>query len=482
MAAAVVTIGGTPRTLKAGSLNVIENISRRSTLRCVVESLDGSYTPAQDDEILLEDASSTVLFKGLVAEPDREWVLLGDATLTTVVAEDFTSLADRRLGVGSTTGGIVARDAIDYLVSTYLAGYGVTRDPGMGAGAILGALSYDYVPVSSIINDIVRISDPAGIWLWRIDENKVLTAFAPSAGAYPCPFTLTAAAPNLFGDVTIKRSRQNYANRVILTYKDGTSTPQVVTSDDAAEQAAHGVYEAVIRSDGPLDSSTAQALCDGELLRRTVRPRTLTFRTLTAGARAGQTLTVNLPARGIAADFLITQVEITDFGGRHLVFGITAIEGGVSGPDWRDTYQQWGGGGSAVTIAGGVVVTATVGRATYFLGGSGFAGDQSAGPSVINAVGYLDVMIDKSAIGPSTSVTAVVQCRTADVAAGVTPQVYNVTTAAVAGTGSLVVGTAWTTVTFTITVAAGQNVYRLRLTPDTAGIDVFALGYLEIGR
>jgi hypothetical protein len=52
----------------------------------------------------------------------------------------------------------------------------------------------------------------------------------------------------------------------------------------------------------------------------------------------------------------------------------------------------------------------------------------------------------------------------------------------VAGTGSTVVGTSWTTVTFSITVALGQKTYRLRMTPGTADVDCYTIGYLEIGR
>ena len=111
-----------------------------------------------------------------------------------------------------------------------------------------------------------------------------------------------------------------------------------------------------------------------------------------------------------------------------------------------------------------------------------FAGDQSAGPSVLNAVDYVDVMLDTAAIGAGTSVTAVVMCKAGTAGVTVTPQVYNVTTASVAGTGSAVTGTTITTVTFAITVTAGQNLYRLRMTPGTANIDVFCQGYLEVGR
>lgn len=483
---AVLRVGGTVRSLHAGSLRLVENVNGRSTLRAGVTSLTGAYVPAVDDVVQLEDNSAAILFKGFVTDPDQRWVTIDKApVITTITAEDHTALADRRLVSASTTGGVVARDAVDFLVTNYLAAYGVTRDPGMGTGATLGALTYDYAPVSQVMNDIVRLAAPAG-WLWRIDENKVLKAFAPSVGAYPCPFSVTTSTPNVHGsDIEIIKTRQDYANRVILVYNDGTSTPATVDADDAAEQSARGIYETVIRSNGPFDATTAQSVCDAYLAKFVVQPKTIKFQTKTAGARAGQTLTVNLPARNLNANFLITEVETWDVGGNRLFHKVTAVEGGVVTTDWKDTFRAWGGNsaGSGLVVSGTVViVTSQIGRATYFLGGSGYAGEESAGPSVLNAVGYIDVMIDKAAIGASTSVTAVVQCKTASAGAGVTAQVYNVTTAAVVGTGSLVTGTAWQTVSFAVTIASGQNTYRLRMTPNTANVLVFALGYLEIGR
>lgn len=484
MPAAVLKIGGTARQLRAGSLSLVENINGRSTLRATVRSLDGSYIPDVDDVVQLEDSIGTRLFKGLLTEPDQAWATpQGLAALTTVTAEDHTALASRRLVKGATSGGVVARDIVDILVSSYLSSYGVTRDPSMGAGATIGALTYDYAPVSQVMNDLVAMAAPAG-WVWRIDEDKVLTAFAPGAGTYPCPFSVTTGSSHVAGDIKITRSRKNYFNKVTLVYGDGTSTPAEVYANDLTEQSTYGIYETVIRAQGPLDSATAQDLVDAYLAKILVRPRTIVFSTLTSGARAGQTLTVNLAARSLNADFLITSVETRDIAdGNNLLFTITAVEGGITTTDWKDTFRSWSGGSSGQVAASSfTLVTSVVGRSSYFLGGSGIAGEQSAGPSVLNAVGYIDVMLDSTALPPGTSVTAVVQCRTADVSAGVTPQVYNVTTAAVAGTGTLVTGTSWTTVTFTITLASGQNLYRLRMTPDTAGIDCYTLGYLEVGR
>lgn len=480
MAAATLTIGGTPRPMRAGSLVIVEQINGRSTLSADVVSLDGSYSPDTDDDVVLEDDAANVLFAGLVREPDENWQVQGDTLFTTVRCDDYTSLAERRFISATTTGGISGRDAIDYVVDNYLDVYGVTRDAGMGTGATLGALSYDYASAMQVINDIVKLAAPDG-WVWRIDENKVLTAWAPGVGV-PCPWSMTTGSSKLAGgDIKITRSREYYANRVVLVYGDGTSTPAIVDADDAGEQATYGIYETVIRAAGPFDVTTAQTVCDAYLTRLLVRPRQIVFATMEPGARAGQTLSVNLAARNLVGDFLITQVVTRDIGGEYLRFEITAVEGGVFPATWKDAERQATGGSSGLVTAGGSVIISQIGRSSYWLGGSMFAGDQSSGPSVLDAVDYVDVMIDSAAIA-GASVTAVVMAKAGSAGVTVTPQVYNVTTASVAGTGSAVTGTTITTVTFAITVTAGQNLYRLRMTPDTADVYVFCQGYLEVGR
>lgn len=474
-----------------GTLRITETVNRRASMSVDVYSNNGSYIPVMEDTVEVKNAASQTIFKGFIKTPEVNY-FRNNATMTTIVCEDFTAYADRRLVKAETTAAIVARDAVDLLVTNFLATYGVTRDAGMGTGAtITDVLRYDYATVTEVLNDIVRIAAPTG-WVWRIDENKVLKAFLPAIGTWACPFSITPTNTNVHGtDLVVRRSRDTYANRVYFSHKvAGSTTPAVVQANNAGEQSTYGLFEVATGTESEMTTAQAQQIADALLVRVLTRARTIEFRTKEQGARAGMTISVNLPIRGIASatDFLITDVEISTFGDTMFT-RIKASEGGVIATSWQDIFENWGGtgpgkGSSGIqAVAGSIVTTtSTVGRSSYYLGGSGFAAEQSAGPSVINAVGYIDVMIDKSAIGASTSVTAVVQCRTKNAGISVTPQVYNVTTAAVAGTGSAVVGVTWTTVTFTITVASGQNTYRLRMTPGTANEDVFCHGYLEVGR
>jgi hypothetical protein len=482
--AATISIGGSARSMRDGSLRVIENINGRSTLTVDIISPTGSYSPNFDDAVVLTDASAAVLMGGYVTAVEKRWIKQGAVLQSTVTATDYTGLCDRMLVAATAAAGSTVRAAVDAVIAgTIGPAFGVTRDAGMAAGATLGALTYDYATVTEVFNDLTRLAAPSG-WVWYIDSGKVLRGYLPSLGARPCPFSLTTGSSKIAGgDIEITKTRDGYANRVYMTYGDGTATTAMVTAQNTTEQAAYGIYEKVIRADGPLTSTAAQALVDAYLARAVAAPRTIKFRTRSAGAHPGQTVTVNITGRvSPSADFLITSVETTDFDGKELFFDITAIEGAVLAGDWKDTFRAWGSGGNSGLVSSSVtIVTTAVGRASYFLGGSGIAAEQSAGPSVIDAVGYIDVMLDTAAL-PGVSVTCVVQCKTAAGGVGVTPQVYNVTDATVAGTGSTVTGTTWQTVSFAVTLAAGQKVYRLRMTPSAANVDCFTLGYLEVGR
>jgi hypothetical protein len=281
-----------------------------------------------------------VAFRGIVVDTSIEWLALGDGYVITVDASDYSCLAERRLIRASTTGGISGRTAIDYVVDTYLAGYGVTRDAGMPAGATLGALSYDYEKATKVLDDIVRIAAPTG-WLWRINENKVLTAWAPSIATHPCPFTMETSDPNTVGDISIKELREEYANRVILTYGDGTDTPAGVISEDTVAQASRGIFEAKFSIPGTIDAATAQQIANGHLVRLVNTPTQIRFNTITPGARAGQTIGVDLPARNISGDYMITEMEIRDVDGKNVFYTITAIEGNAVRYSWKDTYINW---------------------------------------------------------------------------------------------------------------------------------------------
>lgn len=355
MALTLLEIDGVDRLtlLRTDSFEIVEQINGRNTARFTIYSSNGSYQPAFDDEVYIE-IDGTNVFGGIVTERQIDYVAMGSATATTVTCSDFSHYAERRLLKASTPGGVSGRDAADYIVDNYLADYGVTRDAGMQAGGTLGAVAFDYVKISDVFDELLRMVASNG-WLWRINEDKVLEAFLPGTGSWACPFSITTGGGLLVGDLSVREVREEYANRVIVVYGDGTNVPASVVASDSGEITAHGIYEAVFRTAGPIDAATAQDLADGYLAQTALVPTEVTFVTQEPGARAGQTITINVAARSINDDFLITNLRTWDQGGQ-LFYRVTAMSDGTSPvikPKWKETYKLWAdraavfGGGSA---------------------------------------------------------------------------------------------------------------------------------------
>jgi hypothetical protein len=344
------------RDLKTGTLEIVEGVNGRSSLRCQIISVDGSYQPDVDQEVTVT-IDSALAFRGVVVDTEVEYIALGNGLITTVDAADYSCLAERRVIRASTPGGVTGRTAIDYIVDNYLADYGVTRDPGMPEGGDIGALSYHYAKATEVLDDVVRIASAPQGWLWRIDEDKVLTAFLPSLSAWPCPFTVETADPNLVGDIRISKLRAEYANRVFLTTGIGIEVDgieQVITmmSEDAGSIANRGIYETAISTPGPMLADAAQQVADGYLRKLVKEPTQIQFSTMTGGARAGQTVDIDLPARGVSGEFLITELQARDLDGKNVLYNVTAVDGGGAAYSWKDTYIFWAEQGSKQGGAG----------------------------------------------------------------------------------------------------------------------------------
>lgn len=474
MAAAIVTVDGVARTWRFGTLNIVENINRRSTCRVGITSTDGSYLPAQDDTVVVEDLLGNVLFAGHVRDPQEAWFKGTDAVVTVIDCWDHTAYAERRLINASVTAGLTGRDAIDLVVSGVLATYGVTRDPAMPAGATLGELSYEFATAMQVLNDIVKLAAPDH-WVWRIDENKVLRAW--EIGTEACPWALSGNDdPKIVGDIAIKRAAvQTYANTVYLVYGNGSSTPGIATATDAAEVAAVGPYDAVIRADGPFDSSTAQDVADAYLATLMQRPQQIEFSTLEPGARAGMTLSVTVPRRNLSGSFVITQVVTSDLAdGQYLQYRITAVNATALPASWKDETT---GGTSAnsglVVVGGGTSVPSTTSVVVALGGATAQAVVPGAGTwvAVVNAVPYV--------AAESRTVTVRVDLWTRNAGITVTARLYDRTTSVTVGTSTGVTGSTPTLVTFSASIVAGRR-YELQVSADTADEGVYGIGSMEL--
>ena len=81
---------------------------------------------------------------------------------------------------------------------------------------------------------------------------------------------------------------------------------------------------------------------------------------------------------------------------------------------------------------------------------------------------------------PGYTMTVVVEGYSADGIVTVTPSLYNLTTATVAGTGTAIAASTRTAQSFTATIASGVNQYLLQLTPSAGTQFVYLNGYVSI--
>ena len=400
--------------------------------------------------------------------------------VTKIEAQDFNALVDRRYITASIPIGTLKAALL--VVEPYLTTYGVSLDPAQVNGPTLPALEYSRSKAADVMMELATLSG----YLWEIDYDKILRMRAP--GTISAPFNLAAGDGNTMGDITVTPSRRAagtvYANRVIVA----AGTPEVpiivqaplAASEPTAEQTAHGLWEVAISAPGIFDATLAQALADAYLLQRTPTPKILTYSTLRAGLAPGQTQTINLPLRNVNNVFILTDVNRSSYGATAIRSDVTALEGAIYQPGWRNLYQQWLQPLTQVTV---VPATAGGGRTVHFLGAIStewvqWDGTGSGWIPVDGTVADpgITVSLDTVARG-SDQVTVTARLR---VSAGtVTARLRNVSDGLTVGTSSVVSSTTYQTVTFVCVLTPGAKLYRLEISPNLSDTDCGCVGYLE---
>ena len=396
------------------------------------------------------------------------------AIMTRVEASDFNSLIDRRYITASIPIGTLKAALL--VVEPYLTTYGVTLDPAQADGPAMPALEYSRAKAADVMTELATLSG----YLWEIDYDKILRMRQP--GSASAPFTITAGDGNTVGDVTVTPTRRGagtvYANRVIVAA--GTpEVPLIAQADDVPEQTAHGLWEIAISAPEVFDLTVAQALADAYLIQRTPTPKVLTYATLRKGLEPGQTQTINLPLRNVNNVFIITDVNRSSYGQQDVISRVTALEGAIYQPGWRNLYQQWLQPLTTVTVVPG---TAGPGRQAFFFGGSSIEYVDSGTPfdwvpidGTVADPG-MQVALDTAARG-STLMTATVRLRASS--GTVQCRLRNISDGVTVGTSAVVNSTTWQTVTFAVTLTNGSKIYRAELLGSQDGVDLAGICYAE---
>jgi hypothetical protein len=149
--------------------------------------------------------------------------------------------------------------------------------------------------------------------------------------------------------------------------------PIILTADDAAEQAAHGIHEVLVRDENAWTLAQAQAVADNALAKYVDRRRIVEYTTLEAGLAVGQTQTLVIARRQLDGQFLITDIAIQQDRVALLRRTVTLQEASTYQGSWRDVYKLWAGSGSGGVVAnsgGAVAGGGTAHRLTHEPGGS----------------------------------------------------------------------------------------------------------------
>jgi hypothetical protein len=258
----------------------------------------------------------------------------------------------------------------------------------------------------------------------------------------------------------------------------GTELPTagIAIADDVSEQASAGLVEKVIDRPDLIDLATAQAYADGELVRALSSTREVRYSTLLGGLRPGQKQQIVEPLRNLNAECLITQVDISAVG-NVLRYEITAVEGLVIVPDYRDTFRTWSRSGNALSSAGAATgggIAVTVLSSPVDLGGVDTAAIPMGNTPVYAPVWNAKPFFAKAAL------TGLVRVYLWGRSAGtVTARLYDLTSAVQVGTSVGVTDTArGNPVTFLVPIVAG-HVYQLEIIGSAANVGVYGLGTLE---
>jgi hypothetical protein len=152
---------------------------------------------------------------GNIADPVETGVeALGTPSIRTEMGiNDFNVFAERRSANITLPAGTL-KSMLTLLVA-YLAPYGVTLHPSQVNGPSLDEQVYHNMLLRDVFGDL---STRSSGYIWNIDEYKYLRMFIPST--QPAPFDIVDGGGLTVGDVTVKKTRVNYTNRVVVLFSN----------------------------------------------------------------------------------------------------------------------------------------------------------------------------------------------------------------------------------------------------------------------
>jgi hypothetical protein len=152
---------------------------------------------------------------------------------------------------------------------------------------------------------------------------------------------------------------------ITVTYE--IQYPFVVTYDDAAEQAAHGVFEQKFTDTSIFDIDAGNAMAQSIVRQRISLPRQVSVREKVGLAYPGQSITLTYAERTVSGSHLISAVDFRNREDGTLEYTLTCLSGSDLNGSWLDFYRDLLGGSgsstgaSALGMTGGTTSTAIAG-------------------------------------------------------------------------------------------------------------------------
>jgi hypothetical protein len=191
-------------------------LQSRGIFRCTLKDYAGVYRPARRQDVIAT-IDGVRVFGGVVQRfRETDW---GNyvGNLVTLEAATYEKICDTRMFNGVALGSTL-RDLVDHLVTARLAGTGITRDPAMAAGPVLGPQGYSFKHLTPIFDELASIAGVVGGgngWYWKINPFKVLGFY--QIGTVAAPRNLTATNDTI-RTISVTDDDSAYVNTVWLQY------------------------------------------------------------------------------------------------------------------------------------------------------------------------------------------------------------------------------------------------------------------------
>lgn len=354
MATYAMTIDGSTVVPQIRTLRITAPANGSATLECSYNVASAASAPAIDDELILNENGSAI-FGGYIAS-----VTIGgyggeptDGMMLYVIANDYNQLADRRF-IGTLIGGVsfaagtTLKDALTVIVA-YIPG------ASLHASQVDGPAFTDTMVVyaQSVRQTLDQLTTLTG-YVWQIDSSKELRMFAP--GDIIAPFSITDGDGHTIGDIRVKPTRDDFANRIFVL-----GSGVIGVAEDAVSVAADGEHEYCAQSTDITDQGQVDALASAILAQKVQTLTEIEYSTRELGLIPGQAQTVVNAKRGVSTVGTVTQVNTEYFTGETAIRHVTVTAGGLFKSTWQQkTAEMFTGSSAVVQLPGGQTADAGI--------------------------------------------------------------------------------------------------------------------------